>query len=149
PFGLYDMHGNVWEWVEDCWRDNLSGQPADGSAYTTQGCSFRVNRGGSWNNNPQNLRSANRNRNTPTNRNNNLGFRLARTLFCRNLGDYGRQGRAPKRPRSILKSAGCAGPASRLAGASGARGGNIPVFLPPGDRFAGMRVRNRVAVLIL
>jgi|GEM_PF-815680 len=80
PFGLYDMHGNVWEWVEDCYRDNLNAQPANGSAYTTQGCSIRVLRGGSWSSNPQYLRSANRGRNTPTYRSTNLGFRLARTL---------------------------------------------------------------------
>ena len=78
PFGLYDMHGNVWEWVEDCYRDNLSGQTA--AANTTGDCSLRVLRGGSWSNNPQDLRSANRNRDHPTSRINNNGFRLARTL---------------------------------------------------------------------
>lgn len=83
PFGLYDMHGNVWEWVEDCWRENLIGQPANGAAYTTQGCtvsSYRVFRGGSWSSFPQALRSANRYWDSPANRFYNLGFRLARTL---------------------------------------------------------------------
>ena len=80
PFGLYDMHGNVREWVEDCWRNSLTGQPADGAAYTTQGCSYRVNRGGSWFYGPQNLRSADRGWNAPTDRDDILGFRLARTL---------------------------------------------------------------------
>ena len=48
-FGLHDMHGNVWEWVEDCWHDSYSGAPSDGSAWTTGGdCSKRVLRGGSW-----------------------------------------------------------------------------------------------------
>ena len=80
PFGLYDMHGNVWEWVEDCDRDNLSGQPANGAAYTTPGCSNRVFRGGSARNDPHFLRSAFRWRNTPSDRISVLGFRLARTL---------------------------------------------------------------------
>ena len=61
-FGLHDMHGNVWEWVEDCSHDSYSGAPTDGSAWTTGGdCSRRVLRGGSWNYLPWNLRSANRN----------------------------------------------------------------------------------------
>ena len=48
-FGLYDMHGNVWEWVEDCWHDNYEGAPSDGSAWTSGGNSNRaVVRGGSW-----------------------------------------------------------------------------------------------------
>ena len=83
PFGLYDMHGNVWEWVEDCYRDNLNAQPANGAAYTTQGCiggSYRAFRGGSWGINPQYLRSANRGWGTPSIRYGYLGFRLARTL---------------------------------------------------------------------
>lgn len=78
PFGLFDMHGNVWEWVEDCYRDNLSGQTA--AAYTTSGCSLRVDRGGSWFNDPADLRSANRSGDTPANRYDNVGFRIARTL---------------------------------------------------------------------
>ena len=48
-FGLYDMHGNVWEWVEDCFHDNYEGAPDDGSAWTADGdCNSRVLRGGSW-----------------------------------------------------------------------------------------------------
>ena len=81
-FGLYDMHGNVWEWVEDCWHGNYAGAPTDGSAWTT-GCSDnrRVLRGGSWSGSPAILRSANRNRGTPDNRISDGGFRLARTLL--------------------------------------------------------------------
>ena len=79
-FGLLDVHGNVWEWVEDCWHDNYSGAPTDGSAWTTA-CSgnTRVLRGGSWGNVPAFLRSASRIRNTPDDRYFNLGLRLARS----------------------------------------------------------------------
>ena len=79
-FGLFDMHGNVWEWVHDCWHDNYSGAPTDGSAWTTA-CSanFRVLRGGAWGDDPAFLRSANRSRITPDIRYFNLGLRLART----------------------------------------------------------------------
>jgi formylglycine-generating enzyme required for sulfatase activity len=48
-FGLHDMHGNVWEWVEDCYRDSYMGAPTDGSAVTSGDCGLRVLRGGSWN----------------------------------------------------------------------------------------------------
>ncbi len=77
-WGLYDMHGNVWEWVEDCYRDNLSGQTA--AANTAGDCSLRVLRGGSWSGDPYWLRSAFRIRLTSTLRLSDFGFRLARTL---------------------------------------------------------------------
>jgi formylglycine-generating enzyme required for sulfatase activity len=80
-FGLHDMHGNVWEWCQDCWNGNYHNAPADGSAWTTGECGRRVLRGGSWFNYPQNLRSAGRNRNIPDYRYFNCGFRLARTLI--------------------------------------------------------------------
>ena len=81
-FGLHDMHGNVWEWVQDCWHDNYLGAPTDGSAWTT-GCNgdYRVLRGGSWDYLPAILRSADRDRVTPDLRFNYYGLRLARTLF--------------------------------------------------------------------
>ena len=47
-FGLYDMHGNVEEWVEDCWNGSYEGAPSDGSAWTSGDCVLRVLRGGSW-----------------------------------------------------------------------------------------------------
>jgi formylglycine-generating enzyme required for sulfatase activity len=79
-FGLYDMAGNVWQWVQDCYHDNYYGSPADGSSWTTGDCSRRVVRGGSWNYNPQSLRSASRHRGTADNRDDNAGFRVGRTL---------------------------------------------------------------------
>ena len=80
PFGLFDVHGNVWEWVQDCYVDSYAGGPTDGSARSSSGCSLRVLRGGSWGSNPRFLRSANRLRNGPDSRNWGIGFRLARTL---------------------------------------------------------------------
>ncbi|MGP0058819.1 MAG: SUMF1/EgtB/PvdO family nonheme iron enzyme [Beijerinckiaceae bacterium] len=79
-FGLYDMHGNVWQWVEDCYAENYQGAPTDGSAKTTGECSRRVLRGGSWNYNPRYLRAALRFWLIPVNRYDSYGFRLARTL---------------------------------------------------------------------
>ena len=80
-FGLHDMAGNVWEWVEDCWHGSYNGAPSDGSAWTSGGnCSKRVLRGGSWGNGPGFLRSANRNRVVSGYRYINYGFRISRTL---------------------------------------------------------------------
>ena len=79
-FGLYDVHGNVREWVEDCWNDSYHGAPSDGSARTLGNCSRRVLRGGSWFDIPGNLRSANRNLNPSGIWNFFAGFRVARTL---------------------------------------------------------------------
>lgn len=79
-FRLHDMHGNVWEWVQDCWHKNYEGAPADGSAWESGDCAGRVLRGGSWFLEPGGLRSAGRYGNGPTNRFYGRGFRLARTL---------------------------------------------------------------------
>jgi formylglycine-generating enzyme required for sulfatase activity len=80
-FGLHDMHGNVWEWVQDCYdKDAYAGKaPSDGRAYEMPGCSSRVLRGGSWSFNPAWARSAHRVRYPPGNRS-LIGFRLARML---------------------------------------------------------------------
>jgi formylglycine-generating enzyme required for sulfatase activity len=77
-FGLYDMHGNVYEWVQDCY--SYAGAPLDGSAVVSKDCSWRVLRGGSWYDYPRYLRSAARLRNRPDLRIRYLGFRVARTL---------------------------------------------------------------------
>ena len=79
-FGLHDMHGNVWEWVEDCYRDSYRGAPTDGSAVTSGDCSLRILRGGSWNYYPQLLRSAYRYATAGGIRVENVGFRVARAL---------------------------------------------------------------------
>jgi formylglycine-generating enzyme required for sulfatase activity len=81
-FGLHDMHGNVWEWVQDYWHDSYSAAPSDGSAWVAGGDQGkRVLRGGSWDFIPADLRSAIRGRISPDSRIINIGFRLARTLL--------------------------------------------------------------------
>ena len=79
-WGLYDMHGNVWEWVEDCWNGSYKGAPKDGSAWTKGDCHRRVLRGGSWYYLPGFLRSAVRYWLVTGNRDYDTGFRVARTL---------------------------------------------------------------------
>ena len=80
-YGLHDVHGNVREWVEDCWHGSYRGAPADGSAWTVgKSCERRVLRGGSWSLGPQNLRSAFRDWFTGGVRGSVAGFRVARTL---------------------------------------------------------------------
>ena len=80
-FGLHDMHGNVWEWVADCWNKTYRGAPADGRAWNTGDCARRVLRGGSWYYFPWYLRAAHRFRDTSGKRSSLFGFRIARTLF--------------------------------------------------------------------
>lgn len=76
-FGLYDMHGNVWEWVEDCWNPNYEGAPGDGSVWRNGNCEVRVLRGGSWDYTKNGLRSANRYYFSQKVRKPGYGFRLA------------------------------------------------------------------------
>jgi formylglycine-generating enzyme required for sulfatase activity len=76
-FGLYDMHGNVWEWCQDTWHNDYQGAPTDGSAWISgHDNDDRLLRGGSWYCNPNYCRSADRYRWSAANRNNNLGFRV-------------------------------------------------------------------------
>jgi formylglycine-generating enzyme required for sulfatase activity len=86
PWGLYNVHGNVGEWTEDCYYGHNSsnpgntGNPGDGRARTNGACIIRVVRGGSWGAFPQYLRSASRYATGASNRHDGQGFRLARTL---------------------------------------------------------------------
>ena len=77
PWGLHDMHGNVWEWVRDCWNDSYVGAPSDGRAWISGDCTRRVLRGGSWYVYPERLHSSSRTSNTRLSRNAYRGFRLA------------------------------------------------------------------------
>ena len=83
-FGLYDMLGNVWEWVADRWHDSYNGAPEDGSAWTTGDSGRRVLRGGSWNGDPRDLRAG-----------------------CRYWSDSGRPGRRRRFPPGQNSVASC------------------------------------------
>lgn len=76
PFGLYDMHGDLWEWCADNWLEDYSASPRDGSAYQTQKNPYRVARGGSWHEPPDLCRSATRIRFMQTDAEEVIGFRV-------------------------------------------------------------------------
>jgi formylglycine-generating enzyme required for sulfatase activity len=79
-FGLHDMHGNVWEWVEDCYQSTYDGAPTDGSAVKKDGHCQRNNRGGAWINSALNLRSDHRHRMGAGSRGIFIGLRVARSI---------------------------------------------------------------------
>lgn len=80
-FGLHDMFGNAWEWTQDCWHETYEKAPGDGRAWEDGDlCRFRALRGGGWYNVSMALRSAMRFAGPAGNRNNGIGFRVARTL---------------------------------------------------------------------
>ncbi|WP_249370337.1 bifunctional serine/threonine-protein kinase/formylglycine-generating enzyme family protein [Acaryochloris marina] len=76
-FGLYDMHGTIWEWCQDTWHDNYTGAPTDGSAWVDDKEARRITRGGSWIEPPGHCRSASRGGYLPSHRINFVGFRVA------------------------------------------------------------------------
>ncbi len=106
-WGLYQVHGNVFEWTEDCYHDSYVGAPTDGSAWTTAPCGSRVARGGSWISVPDRLRSGFRDRNSNYSKFDVLGFRVVRTIssqdcggkiapmpnICRDVGPQGKEKR--------------------------------------------------------
>lgn len=82
PFGIYDMQGNNWEWVQDCWHNNYEGAPSNGR-YWDFDCAEEANviRGGSWKSNALSLRSEYRFLAAPTDRSSEISFRLAKPLY--------------------------------------------------------------------
>ena len=81
PWGLFDMHGNVWEWVEDCWTPHAEKIPVDGSAFSrAKNCEIGVIRGGSFSAGSRRVRSAIRTPVRTARHIYNIGFRTALTL---------------------------------------------------------------------
>ena len=79
-FGVHDMHGNVWEWVEDCWNESYAGAPSDSSAWLSGDCNQRVLRGGSWAATFDDIISGRRSKASADGRYSGGGFRVARSL---------------------------------------------------------------------
>jgi formylglycine-generating enzyme required for sulfatase activity len=80
PWGIYQVHGNVWEWVDDCWSGSHAGASIDGRARQGSSTCKRVLRGGSWLNRPQGLRSARRHAAERSVRRSDIGFRVAESV---------------------------------------------------------------------
>lgn len=100
-FGLFDMHGNVWEWCQDTYQDSYVGAPTDGSAWEVAGASNRVNRGGSFYNYANWCRSANRGRSSPGLRFHFLGFRPIQAVSPRDWSFREYYGETEERPPGI------------------------------------------------
>ncbi|MEX8499855.1 MAG: formylglycine-generating enzyme family protein [Leptothrix ochracea] len=79
-FGLFDVHGNAWEWTQDCWHDTYINAPTDGNAWDDPVCQRRVFRGGSWGESPRLTRTAARVAIAPSNRGNFVGMRIVRAM---------------------------------------------------------------------
>ena len=79
-WGLYQVHGNVWDWVEDCWNANYDSAPKDSQTRTAGDCKYRVLRGGAWYNYASGLRAASRHLDAPATHKSGIGFRVARSL---------------------------------------------------------------------
>ena len=80
PFGLHNVHGNVWEWTTDCWNRSYSGAPTDASPWLSGDCLARVLRGGAWKLSPEYLRASRRSKYDKDVRYFLNGFRVARSL---------------------------------------------------------------------
>ena len=80
PYDLYDISGNVGEWVRDCWHDTYIRAPSDGQAWINPGCGYRVIRGGYWASSPKQTRSAFRLSANPDTSGGRVGIRIARDL---------------------------------------------------------------------
>jgi formylglycine-generating enzyme required for sulfatase activity len=80
PFGLYDVHGNVWEWTADCWNPSYKGAPSDGQPWVRGECLSRILRGGSWNLDSDYMRASRRGRYDLDVRYYLNGFRVARSM---------------------------------------------------------------------
>lgn len=89
--GIHDMHGNVWEWVQDCWHENYEGAPIDGNVRSSSRCRRRVLRGGGWANSPGGLRSAMRIPNRAGVSSDIVGFRIARSLRPAEIEHFARR----------------------------------------------------------
>jgi formylglycine-generating enzyme required for sulfatase activity len=76
PWGIQDLYGNVWEWVEDCWNDSYNDAPTNGGAWQTGDCARRGFRGGGYGDIPRFARSTLRNRSEAEHRKDDIGFRL-------------------------------------------------------------------------
>ena len=77
PWGLYDVYGNVWEWVQECWHDDYTGAPDDSRVWGGGDCSQRTLRGGGWSNRANYMESTARGSYSPTSEDVNNGFRVA------------------------------------------------------------------------